>query len=96
MLALQERLIIEDVWFKANATGKFICTYSRNTGKIAIKIYSLRVNGVIPAGLAPKNLTLPTGFRGWVNASYSWAVGTTYKIELLTDRGSVMTTYATA
>lgn len=96
LLALQERLAMEDVWFMTNTTGKYICVYSRNVGKVELEIYSMMVNNVVPSGIAPAKLRLPLGFGGWMNASYDWVVGTTYKIDVLTDRGAVMTTYAAA
>lgn len=94
ILAMQERLTIETVWFNTNATGKYICIYSRNVGKVELSIYSLRVNNVYPSGKAPTQLILPIGLAGWMNATYNWSVDETYKVELFTDRGSVMVTYA--
>jgi len=96
LLSLQERLVIEDVWFKTNATGKFICVYTRNVGKVDVEIYSMRVDRSVPPGIAPKKLFLEIRSGGWMNASFNWVVGTTYMVEVLTDRGSVMTTYAAA
>ena len=99
LLRLQERLIIEDVWFMTNTTGKYVCVYIRNIGKIEVSLYSLLIAGVTYP-YAPKRLTLPIGFGGWMNATVTgtniWTIGQTYEIKVLTDRGGEMSTYATA
>lgn len=96
LLALQERLAVEDVWFKHDGAESAICVYTRNVGKVELEVYSLRVNEVSQTQTTPTKLGLPIGFGGWMNTSYSWVSGTTYKIEVSTDRGSVIATYATA
>jgi len=96
LLALQERLVVEDVWFKHNSSNSAICVYARNVGKVELEIYSLKVNEVVSTETTPTKLRLSVGFGGWMNTTYNWMTGTTYKIEILTDRGSVIATYATA
>lgn len=101
MMRLQERLVFEDVWFMTNATvmtnatGKYVCVYIRNIGKVEVTLYNLLIGGATYP-YAPQRLTLPIGFGGWMNATFPWTVGTTYEVKVMTDRGGEMSTYATA
>ncbi len=98
LLRLKERIVIEDVWFTSNSTGKYVCVYIRNIGKVSIGLFSssLRVNDAVPSGVSFSSATLDIGKGGWVNASFAWTGGTTYKITIVTDRGGEFTTYETA
>ncbi len=98
LLMIKERVVIEDVWFMSNNTGKYICIYIRNIGKVEIGLYagSLKINDATPSKVSFSSETLVVGVGGWINASFSWTVGTTYKISVLTERGSEFVVYATA
>lgn len=95
LLRLKERVVIENVWFLTNATGKYVCVYSRNVGEVEVTIYSFQVGGGVPSPMSG-DITLSVGRGGWMNASYSWSVGTTYEVRVLTDRGGEFITHAMA
>lgn len=90
---IQERLTIEDFWFK---TGGYICVYIRNTGTVEATINQMQVNGTTYS-YTPSSLTLtPSGSSsgGWMNATIAWTAGRTYEIKITTDNGSAITTNA--
>lgn len=92
----QERIVMEDIWFKRNSTGGYICVYVRNTGTVATTLNGLQVNGTTYP-YAPSSLLLaPSGSSSsrWMNTTISWTAGRTYEISISTEKGSRFTTDA--
>lgn len=84
-----ERLIVEDVWFKAGGIG----IYLRNIGKVDISISNSYVNFTAQP-IAP--FTLQMGKHGWLNITYSWNSGSLYHINIVTTRGTKVANYYVA
>jgi len=95
--ALQERFIVEDVWFVTKGASKYVCTYIRNIGTVEVVISQLSINGTTQTSTTPSILTLSIsggGSSGWMNATYTWITGKTYAIKVLTNQGSEVTVNA--
>ncbi|MFQ6076691.1 MAG: archaellin/type IV pilin N-terminal domain-containing protein [Candidatus Bathyarchaeia archaeon] len=98
LMGLQERLVIEDVWFRTSGGVRTLTSvYVRNIGKVSVEIVSVKIDDVYYP-MTPKPLTLTSGVGAQMNVTFSkiWSPGTTYEIILLTDRGGEFTTHATA
>lgn len=97
LMRMQERLTVEDVWFKVDGTGKkYVCVYLRNVGKIEVILYDIMIDGIHITERTPAKLTLPLELGGWMTAVFPWTAGQTYEVKLLTDRGGEVITYAAA
>ncbi len=82
--AAQERVIVEEVWFKENATGKYIVPYIRNYGDINLTIVSIYLNGSMAwngtIDIASKRVVTEELVVSWVKDRVVW-------ITVSTDRG---------
>jgi hypothetical protein len=81
---MSERVIVEDLWFN-NSTGN-INVYLRNIGKVAIHVSAAYINHTSQPFNSPFNLEI--GAHGWLNISYSWASGSLYYVDIVTNRGT--------
>ncbi|MCW4011074.1 MAG: hypothetical protein NWF05_10730 [Candidatus Bathyarchaeota archaeon] len=79
---MNERAVIEDVWF--NSESQTVDIYVYNVGKVAITISNVYVEHV---GYT-SNLQLAVGEDGVVRIAPPWIVGETYYIDVLTSRGT--------
>ncbi len=91
---MRERIIVEDVYFFENSTGKYLGVYARNSGKVALVVQDIGVNGSSLANSSPKNLPLGVGQAGWINASLAWSPDSAYLITATSQRGSRVTSNA--
>lgn len=85
-----ERLVIEDVWFRAGG----ISVYVRNVGKVDVSISNLYVNFTLQEVSPP--LLLQVDRHMWLNVSYSWSAGSVYNINVVTTRGTKVVDYYVA
>jgi hypothetical protein len=81
---MSERIVVEDVFF--NSAAQTINVYLRNTGKVNIHVQSVYVNHISQTFNAPFNLVISGG--GLLSMTYSWTSGTTYYIDIVTNRGT--------
>ena len=86
-----ERLIIEDVWFNNETGVNRISVYIRNTGKVAITISAVYING--DSAQSFTRLNLEPGDHRWLNITYSWESGGIYRIKIVTSRGNSIEDY---
>jgi len=86
-----ERLIIEDVWFNNETGVNRISVYIRNTGKVAITISAVYINGDLAHSFT--RLNLEPGDHRWLNITYSWESGGIYRIKIVTSRGNSIEDY---
>jgi len=88
---IQERFIIEDVWFTSENENKNneIHIYVRNVGRIAINITTVTINETS----RPVSLYLNVGEHDWLNLTQSWNYDTTYYIVVETSRGNTVEGY---
>lgn len=95
LLAMQERFIIEDAWFRTVNTSDEIATiYVRNGGKVDVTVLRCRIDGAYYP-ISPLRIELPPGWGGYFNITINWDVDTTYEITVITERGSSITSYET-
>ena len=85
---MQERIIIENVYFFDNATGSYVGIYFRNSGKVELIGQDISLNGSILSNTSPRELALPPGQAGWINASLAWSSGERYSVNVISERGS--------
>jgi len=96
LMAMQERLIIEDIWFRTiNNKRNLITIYVRNVGLVDVTIIACTINDAFYT-ISPSKLELIPEEGGYLNVTFSWIPNTTYKISLKTSKGSVITTYETS
>ena len=89
---MSERVAAEDVWF--NSATNTIDVYLRNVGKVNIHIQSVYVNHTSQSFNTPFNLEL--NGDGWLSISHAWDSGSLYHIDIVTNRGTHITSYNTA
>ncbi|MEM2629688.1 MAG: hypothetical protein QXN41_00565 [Candidatus Bathyarchaeia archaeon] len=92
--AIKERVVIEMVVFKADATGRYIDVYVRNVGEIDVEIVAFYINGSSQINVNPP---LPkriyVSVEGAENVvcftiTYPWSDGVIYRIKAVTSRGN--------
>jgi Flp pilus assembly pilin Flp len=81
---MSERVAVEDVFF--NPATHTIDVYLTNTGKANIHVAGVYVNHASQTYTSPFNLAIKES--GWLSISISWASGTTYYIDIVTNRGT--------
>lgn len=79
--ALEERLLIEDVWFKDGTLDVTIYNY----GRIDVKVVTVFIDGAT-SWEGEKEIRI--GEHETLTLSHGWTAGETYVIKLLTDRGA--------
>jgi hypothetical protein len=84
---MNERAVIEDVWFNSATQTVDICVF--NVGKVAITIPAVYVDHV---GYA-SNLTLEPDESGFLSISANWSSGETYYVDIVTTRGNHIADY---
>jgi len=80
---MSERLIVEDLWFN-NSTDK-VDIYLSNIGKVAIRVSAVYINRTSQPF---PSFSLEIGKHGWLNISYTWALGSLYYFDVVTTRGT--------
>lgn len=93
MMAMRERLIIEDVWFRSSTLASI---YFFNVGKVEAEIDRVQVNGS-SYPISPSSLSIVPNQGGWMNVTYTtgFVSGTTYTFKVATEKGSSFETLAT-
>ncbi len=86
---MSERVFVEDVFF--NSSTHTINVYLSNTGKVNIHVQSVYVNHIGQTFNAPFNLAIKGG--DWLNIAFSWNSGTTYYVDIVTNRGTHIASY---
>lgn len=79
--ALMERLVIEDVWFRAGRLDVTVYNY----GKIGAKVTAVFIDGV-PSWEGRR--VVEAGGHGAMTIHYQWAPGRDYTIRMVTQRGA--------
>jgi hypothetical protein len=86
-----ERFVTEDVWFNNETGVNRISVYIRSTGKVAITISAVYING--DSAHFFTRLNLEPGDHRWLNITYSWESGGIYRIKIVTSRGNSIEDY---
>jgi small basic protein len=81
---MSERVFVEDVFF--NSATHTIDVYLSNTGKVNIHVQSVYINHISQTFNSPFNLAIAGG--GWLSIAFSWNSGTTYYVDIVTNRGT--------
>lgn len=79
--ALKENLVVEDVWFDANAT-RYMNVTLRNIGSIAVNITEISVNSTV---IWNQSLLMNIGADDTIYVEYTWSDGI-YTVEVTTER----------
>jgi hypothetical protein len=79
-----ERLLVEDVWFKAG--NDEIGIYVHNVGKVSIQVAAVYVDNVGQLFNSPFNLEINE--NDWLTVDRVWISGEVYYIDILTNRGT--------
>lgn len=96
LVYMQERLIIEDIWFRTSGGSRNLTTiFIRNIGDVDLNITQCKIDEIIYTN-TPGGLELSPDIAGNMNVTFPWTPDTTYKIELKTERGNIVTLYETA
>jgi hypothetical protein len=86
-LTIQERFVIEDVWFTPENETHI---YLRNVGKIGINFTEVYVNG----SSYSTSLYLNVNEHNWLNLTdCKWNYDTSYHIRVITERGNIVEGY---
>ena len=94
-MAMQERFVIEDIWFRSVGNQRLSTIYVRNGGEVDITIMFCLVDDVSFI-TTPDELELAPGEGGNFNITFAWSPDTTYKVGIRSARGSTSTAYETA
>ena len=99
LMEIQERLVIEDIWFRVvNGERSLITVSVRNAGEVYVVLILCTVSSsgvpvnsesVGPFEVLPSNLVR-------FDFSCAWAPGTIYEITIKSRKGSEVTTFETA
>lgn len=81
---MSERVMVEDVFF--NSATHTLDVYLRNTGKVNVHVASVYVNHVSQNFNSPFNLAISAG--AVLSITYTWTSGSTYYIDIVTNRGT--------
>jgi len=85
--AARERVVVEEVWFKENSTGKYVVSYIRNYGDIDVNIVSVYLNG----SMAWNGTTgISVGRVVSLELEESWVSGRVLWITASTERGKTV------
>lgn len=82
---IREDVVLEDVWFFANATSSYATVTVRNAGELAIDVSSIYVNNT---RVWNDGKVIPIGTRGEVTFQSAWSPGSGQDIWIVTDRGT--------
>lgn len=82
--ALSERVVVENAWFDSSTTVKL---YTRNTGKVDLRVIAIYVNDVL---VVEPDLYFPTkyGIDVDITMTQSWQSGEDHTFLFITERGS--------
>lgn len=96
LVYMQERLIIEDIWFRTSSgTRTLVTIFIRNIGDVDLNITQCKIDEIFYPK-TPGGLELTPDVAGTMNVTFPWTPDTTYKIEVKTERGYIVTLYETA
>ena len=95
MMAMQERFVIEDIWFRTDGGTKIATIYVRNGGEVDVTIMYSTANDVSYI-ISPSEVEIAPGAGGELNITIPWVTDTTYEVTVKTERGSTTTSYETA
>lgn len=92
-MGMQERLIIEDVWFRSSTIASI---YLFNVGRVEAEIDEIQIDRV-SCPISPSGLSIVPDLGGWVNVTFAtgFISGTTYTFKITTENGSSYETLAT-
>ena len=92
---MQERFVIEDIWFRTSGgTRSLVTVFLRNNGGVDLNVTQVKIDDTTYTN-TPGGLELNPDLAGGMNVTFSWTPDTTYKIELKTARGYIVTAYET-
>jgi hypothetical protein len=80
---IQERLVVEDIWFHPNGT---VTLYIANTGTIPLEITEIHVDNQ-NTEISPSPLKLSRLELGEANLNFAWIPGNEYAFTIITNRG---------
>ncbi len=83
--AVKENLVVEDVWFDANAT-RYVNVTLRNIGSIVINVTQISLNSTV---IWNESLILNIGADETVYTVYPWLDGV-YTVEVATERENIV------
>ena len=88
--AVQERFVIEDVWFNTTDTGeRVVGIYIYNYGKVEIRVDAVYIGGNRTTDYVEGwRLELYPGQHGRVIVKFNWSPGEAYTVKVITGRGS--------
>jgi len=89
---MSERVIAEDVWFKASAGT--VDVYLHNVGKVKIHVLDVYVNHTRRSFNSPFNLELNE--HGWLSIYLDSNSGDLFYIDIVTSRGTHIASHYTA
>jgi len=81
--AARERVVVEEVWFKENITGKYVIYYIRNYGEIDVNLVSLHLNGSMAWN---GSTSVNVGSVVSLELEENWVSGRVIWVTILTDR----------
>jgi archaellum component FlaF (FlaF/FlaG flagellin family) len=92
--ASRERVSVEMVVFRVNESGKYVDVYVRNVGEVDVEVSAIYINGSPQVAVTPPlPKRLYVGVDGGESTAcftvtYPWSVGGTYRVKVVTGRGS--------
>ena len=101
-LAIQERFIIEDVWFTTQDNTKVIRIHLYNYGEVEVTLVKAYIKPATDGTevlksfsstsdcVEAENLILSAGEDGYRTIYYEWEEGKTYHITIITERGTIV------